>query len=658
MRSSRAARRGPGALWLLASVVLAAIVIVIGVYQAVDGTWPGTASSPAAGATRSPGPSPTSGAQSTQRSPGTPEQHEFWDAAGGYETEQALARWDDERQITLHTLPFPAWSVPTNPAWDEDPYENQSWTFWYHSLAWLKTPAYGFRTTGHEAYAEQVISYLFDWIEDNPRPEPASRRAWYDHAVAIRTDTMVSLHAQLLEGWLETPQREVLETSLHLHGRVLRAYMDSERFVGHNHNYFHALSLYQLATHFPELEGADEWRSRARLRISELMSEMVDPDGVSTEQSASYQLIAISLFTRADAYLRQFGDGFGGGERDLLLKMVQFAALLIRSDGTGPPFGDTAYRNNLEGRLRQLTTDDLLTPWAAHILAEPAVRSPSNSPPDLVVLPHAGYVIMRPANQSGSHLFADFGLERRVHGHWDQLAFSYFSAGLDVLVDSGGPYEYGARGRGQFMAPHSHNTVVIDGETSQSGDARLLGSHDDARVSMARGLRRSETGVVHTRSLIMLKEHDVLLIVDELSPDRAGQHQYELMLQLPPEAQVNTVPGGLEADLAGTTRANIALRASSEPEIAVYQGLDGERWLGWVTDGTRSRLPAPAVVARLTAGDAWLVSAIRLDRQAPELVDLDRRGEQLELRLVVDGSKLELVIGAQSVELREQLVGP
>jgi hypothetical protein len=630
----RAARLGPKARLLLATLLLAAPAVLAGIYLAVGGRPP------------------------TAGSPQLPERYAFWDAAGSYETDQALARWDDERRITLHTLPFPAWSVPADPSWDEDPYGSQSWTFWYHSLAWLKTPAYGYRTAGGEAYAEQVVDYLFDWIADNPRREPASRRAWYDHAVAIRTDTMVYLHHQLLDGRLDGAQRRILEASLLQHGRVLRSYMDRERFVGHNHNYFHSLSLYQLATHFPELDGADEWRSRARQRIAELMTEMVDQDGVSTEQSATYQLIAISLFTRADAYLIQFDDGFRRAERDLLRKMIEFAALLIRSDGTGPPFGDTAYGNNLEGRLRQLAAEDLLTPWAAHSLADPAERSAGDRPPDLVVLHHSGYVIMRPAGQPETHLFANFGPARRVHGHWDQLGFSYFSRGVDVLVDSGGPYEYGAEGRSQFMAPHAHNTVVIDAETSQSGDAQLLASHDDERISLASGLRRSESGVVHTRSLVMLKEHEVLLVIDELSPEQNGEHSYELMLQLPPDAQLETASGALRAELRDGVTANISLAASAEPRIAVFEGVEGERWLGWVTDGTRSRLAAPTGVAKLSAADAWLVSAVRLERDSPQLGELRREGDRVVLPLVIDGASHVLVVSGDFAELREEAPAP
>lgn len=201
----------------------------------------------------------------------------------------AVADWRRSRTISL--AGHDGWLVPTDPTWHEDPFGDPSWVLQYQSLAWLQTAwVAGDRRA--------VATLVMDWIKDNP--VSAGGAAWGDHAIAYRTDTLVKLLAEGLASELEPRDLASLVNVLYQQGVALRRFLDDPAWVGHNHNLFHALSLFNLAVAIPQLAHADEWRSRAHQRVNELLSEMVDPiEGISAEQSIAYHFVALDLFVTA-----------------------------------------------------------------------------------------------------------------------------------------------------------------------------------------------------------------------------------------------------------------------------------------------------------------------------------------------------------------------
>ena len=182
----------------------------------------------------------------------------LWTTQAEFNSDRAAREWDAGRRIELST--FEPWSVPLNPAWDEDPYKNITWQFYYHSLGWLWAPAREC-VSGPVAACRIVADYVLSWVRENPRAHPPSKYSWYDHSVAYRVDALVSLYPQVLARVM-TPSEigEVLK-SLETHGQVLDGYVTGKAFRGHNHNLFHSLSLYNLALVFPELRNSSKWLS-------------------------------------------------------------------------------------------------------------------------------------------------------------------------------------------------------------------------------------------------------------------------------------------------------------------------------------------------------------------------------------------------------------
>jgi hypothetical protein len=576
-----------------------------------------------------------------------PPADEIWSiVGGGYDRPAARSLWDDGRQVAFGSAP--PFAVPLDPTWAEDPNHDLRWLRDYHSLRWLKIPAAAYLATGDTRYRDQVKHYLLDWIADNPHSREApSVRSWFDGAVGYRTDLMVELFEPVLADALSPAEFGVLLESLERHGRALDRYLSRPGLIGHNHNLFHALSLYSLANAFPQLAEADQWRDDARQRISALLPEMVEVDeGVSLEQAASYHLLATRLFARADEYLGRFGDGLTDEELATLSRMAAFAAILTMPNGQLPAFGDTPYGADGSQALVDLQERGIDHPYLDYVLSRGAT---GDEPPDASFFPRSGYAIMRPNYSSGDgwlrdlQLVVDTSPAVRDHGHDDTMNVLLAAFGSPLLVDSGGPFAYGNDGRDAFVGARAHNVVVVDDGEPASGATRDLVMTDDERHSLVAATYPAAGGVDDRRTVILLKPA-LVVIVDWLGPPDDVAHDYELLFHLPPDASVAPSPaqdarnerhGMIEAGSAA-----MGYRVASSDDLFgdVVEGQE-QPALGWVTESHLQRTPAPVLSFRQHGGAAWFATALSPDAAgAGRVPDLAVRevGEQLRLT-VSDG---------------------
>jgi hypothetical protein len=588
-----------------------------------------------------------------------PQQDHLWRTANdAFVGTAARQLWDSGRQVKFGN--YPPFTVPENPTWAEDPYRDLSWLRDYHSLTWLLIPANAYEETGDARYRDQVKHYLLDWIADNPRGADApSARSWFDGAVGYRTDLVVHLFRPVLADAISPSELGVLLESLQLHGSVLRGHLFSEGLAGHNHNLFHALSLYNLSAAFPELRRAERWRVTGRERVSTLMPEMVAVDeGVSLEQAASYHLLAIQLFARADAYLRQFDDGLEAAERQTLNRMAAFAALLMTPTQELPAIGDTFYGANGWQRLEAIRDGGISDPFTDFVLT---LGQEGTRPPDAAFFPVGGYAILRPQYSSGTawqrdlQLIVDTSPRERVHGHHDAMNVVLTAFGHALLVDSGGPYAYGSERRAAFVGASAHNVVIVDDGLADTRPVSELVETDSPDHSVVSGMYEVSPGVRHRRTVILLKP-DLVVIVDRLEAVDGESHRYRLLYHLPPEAFVDA-SGSAGIVSAGPAGMGFRVLSSGVGSMRVVSGQEDPP-IGWVTERHRDRRAAPVLTAEQTERSAWFVTAL-----SPASADTARvpsvRATELDgaTRVVVvrDGQTVVFEIGLDgSVVVSEQ----
>lgn len=563
-----------------------------------------------------------------------PDRSTLWVTQRSSGSEAAWDEWRAGRRVSFVT--FPAWSVPEDPSWAEDPFGNISWQFYYQSLGWLQALDRGFQDTRDRDLQRVMAHYVLDWIQDSPRQKPPSSRSWYDHAVAYRTDTLVLLFPDIAPV-LKVSQLQQLLRSLEQHGSVLHGYLADPAFFGHNHNLFHALSLYNLAVAFPELRGAQKWRTDARARVASLLGEMVDKsEGVSSEQAAGYHFLALRLFVQADRFLAGHGEELPPDVRAVLGRMVEFGAVLANPDGTLPAIGDTSYaaRAPLD-ELRQFQESGLGTPVSAFLLSEGAA---GERPHDLELYPNTGYAVMRPSYREAApwkddlHVVFDFGPARHNHGHADALNVVLSAGGGPVLVDPGGPYVYGKKAHADFVSARAHNVVVVDNDADSCGGATLLSSGDGDDAMFVSARCNDTSRVSQQRAVIVLKP-ELVLILDRLVSRDGKPHKFELYEHLPPGASIESRGSSVTI---GTNSGGAALTLHSSPSADV-DVIDNELEprIGWVTTGYLKRTPARVLRTTTQARNAWFATLVTSAQSAPQI---DLAGDTKD-RIQVDVSE-------------------
>ena len=76
--------------------------------------------------------------------------------------------------------------------WTEDPYDDWTWQFYYHSLRMVSYLVSSYEFTGEIKYLQEAKWYIESWIEYNPSyRKQASERAWDDHSTANRISTFI-----------------------------------------------------------------------------------------------------------------------------------------------------------------------------------------------------------------------------------------------------------------------------------------------------------------------------------------------------------------------------------------------------------------------------------------------------------------------------------
>jgi hypothetical protein len=539
----------------------------------------------------------------------------LWDTErDGYTQANAGRLWTSAREVSL--AGFPAWQVPIDPTWNENPFTNSTWRLYYQSLGWLRVIDASSQDGRTSREPEGIEGrYLLDWIKDNPMDMDATSVNWGDHVVALRTDYMVGAASRGVTQAFSDDELSAFVRSLEQHGERLAAFLNDPQWKGHNHRMFHALALYNLTGAFPELAGAAEWHELARDRVEELLTDLVDPvEGVSLEQAPAYHFVDLDLILQADEYLMKWNDGFGQESVDLIRKMLDFAAIIVRPDGTLPPIGDTPYGSVAPlGYIRHAAQLGIRSPLSSYLISDGQEGEP---PPGAAFFPRAGYAVFRmrqAQNAQPIQAVLDIGQSRRIHGHDDALSLDLWSAGHEVVTDSGGPYAYGTQGRFDLVINPAHSIASVSDVEYLPGDVDVGRLADNENFAVAEGSHDKFRGFHTTRTAIVLKKPGKLIVVDQIRPltsSRATPRVFNAAFHLGPDAApVELRIEGTRASSAFAT-GSISVAASSSVEAETVEGRTKPHLLGWVTPRVDKIVPAPVVTFSVKGVSAWFVTVI------------------------------------------------
>jgi hypothetical protein len=378
------------------------------------------------------------------------------------------------------------------------------------------------KRTGNAAYARGIDSLLRDWLLANPYTgKLTTAPPWRSLETGLRLrDTWPQLFFGLQPAESFSPATRILMLA------SIPDHADScIRLHGEGNWYLMELNgLAHAAACWPEFRDATNWLDTAISAIVPELKKQVYPDGVHNEMSLGYHHVAANNFAPMIDYARRAGrtlpDDYVRGTENLW----NYMAYALRPDGRGPLSGDSTpenYAARLAGGLAFFPRDD----WR-FIVSHGKEGRIRDGPPSFV-WPDSGQIAMRSGwDPQAQWSYFDAGPHGGWHGHYDDLSFTLFAFGRDLLVD-GGISTYKNNGwRRYFRGSAAHNVILVDGAgqndagsgTNLRGQFAIRPEFDFVRATHGTGFG-AITNVTHTRAVLYLRGV-CWVVADRVTVDR------------------------------------------------------------------------------------------------------------------------------------------
>ncbi len=435
---------------------------------------------------------------------------------------------------------------------------------------------------GEESCAREADAQLRDFMEQNPPGFGVNWTCTMD--AALRAANLVialdllrrsrGLDREALRFWLK---------ALLGHGRFIQENLEDKYEVTSNHYLSNVVGLAFLGSLFAPSAMGQEWLRFAAAAFEREIQVQVLPDGADYESSIPYHRLVLECFLSGAVLLDRLGRPLSHGFLDLLERMADFLAGVLRPDGRMPIVGDAD-----DGRVHifhdhagwdRQDPRHVLAP-AGHFLGRPDLVelagaeheaeafwwgfSPGRPEPSgrrgaqrtgserRSFFPEAGIAVLRRPEgwclvTNGRVGTAGFG----NHKHNDLLSFEYHIRGLPVIVDPGSHvYTRDFDSRNAFRSAGAHSTVRVRGQEQDDFKPewlfRMFARAEPAHLAFAEragwcgyaGLHRAYrdaagAAVVHRRAYILEQNGTRLWIFDGL--EASTPLDLEWTFQLAPE---------------------------------------------------------------------------------------------------------------------------
>lgn len=530
-------------------------------------------------------------------------------------------------------------------------------------------------STGNPVYLEYFWNVTADWIASQPVPAspPGPNSTWRSLEAGIRMDGSWPVGFFGFLGAPSPPAGSPFESwildmvSLAAdHGQFLSKYSSQGPANWQSMQY---AGLANAALGWPELAGASDWYETAAKGILADMNQGIYPDGVETEETAHYHLVAAKSFEGFVNISQIAGFAPPAALAQGVELMLEYVAFSMDPMGYAPLNGDSDLDYNagasiLESnrwRLEKIRESDSPKPdyilQVAPVFGRPdwtyaasqGEQGQRPAGPPTRVWPWGGQVVMRSDWTAGSQwAWFDIGpFGSSGHAHADKLHLSVRAFGVDLLVDSG-RFSYDGPVASTFRnayAIHSrgHNVVLLSAEgcsSSSNGSCVLCGQVEspalapsallpgkDFNISdsqdWARGAIQFQglTGQgVHARGIVHLRGV-AWVVADRISTDRPRLARWLWHAHPNTTATLVANPGTpssvLVQHLEGPRLDIVSARNSSIPawsNASIISGQLDPEPQGWYSPSYDVFGPSDAVVldALVPAGNssvAWVIRA-------------------------------------------------
>jgi hypothetical protein len=221
-------------------------------------------------------------------------------------SDNTIEKMGAEGTVYFSWINFPAWTPPTQPTWQEDPFVNASWRLYYHSLGWLSSYLELYERTGNQNVLNSINHYLTSYDEtfDDPRNTNVIQ-AYREDSVSLRINNLLYMYFKLYRK-LALQDRQVIESLLHKDIQMLQTYLDEEFWDNKNHGMIQAKSALNLVVSFPFHPDINSIESSTHRRITASSMQLFSSEGYVIEQATGYHFVGLSMMLEAKKANRFF----------------------------------------------------------------------------------------------------------------------------------------------------------------------------------------------------------------------------------------------------------------------------------------------------------------------------------------------------------------
>ena len=548
--------------------------------------------------------------------------------------------------------PFAPLILPEIPDWTEDPYSDETWCLYYHSLGWLIIYDYGIDCADNIEFREfcairlrfLFFSYL-KYLYKTPKID-TPKMMWFDHATAWRSSAIAYLVERRFKENMSYDESNLVIAAVKLHVCYLKGYIDSKKWETNNHGLFHAEALWDIAQVFKRELFSIELKKLALSTMRSVFSGMIDTDeGVCREHSLYYHLFDAWLLSESGKYMSKFGIEIVPRYEHLLVKMVEFYLRCSPGYRQLPAIGDTSFgRDSFNSMLSDILK--IVEPSAVSKYLIDGVNE-LDKPEHLKDFPSTGFYIFHDQKVGGPNdanvaILLDKPYSG-AHAHTDGGSFTIDIAGTPLIIDSGGPYGYGKKLRyNYFKEAIGHNVVLFD-RKSKPYLTKVTSKSQSFAGSAVRIVSSGLPNIRWQRNFIDLCG-GIYLVVDFFESDRV--RQYDSLMHFPPETFLEGTGTSDYTVKTQNVKVNICLYSSVSAKTLWSNGGKEKFPIGLVTRNLRDAIPSPVLSTGFSAKSGWLVTTISCDPTIKVQVKITSCGQlmNIDIHLAAESKCVELNI--------------
>lgn len=424
--------------------------------------------------------------------------------------------WTGDRHEPVHFVPGMDWDALSR--------ENRSWGFKLHAWDFMDAVLSEYVEAHDDELLEWVVNVVAGWCEYASKPLPPDSMAWYDMSMSLRMPRLARFMIVLSKSHLASETSRFIGVAIE---HIERSMEEGAFNPNNNHGIYCALAQCDFAKWLPMIPGAAGAKTQGQERLGLMLERQFAADGGHLEHSPDYHRMLLASCEKA------IQDGLIDDERieGRIARAAYVMGWMVQPDGYLVQFGDSPQKKIARGSLDEHTR---------YIATDGAAGSPDDA--QMLVLPESGYAFVRSPQpsapgdrQASSYLAFMAAFHSRAHKHADDMTFTWFDRGRELLVDSGrfgyvnllpadSPdrlkgFYYSAPQRQYVESTMAHNTVAVDGRDIERRTREPYGSSlgdctNDGNEFVLRG-RVDHVGYVHERELKFVPG-EKLTVIDRL----------------------------------------------------------------------------------------------------------------------------------------------